>query len=164
MSLLKIWPRKFFKNERIIRHIYTAHCNKSKSSLRANFVAFALNEESGKYELSCNRLEMTALNYCNRLGRINTPKDSNFEGFACTNVLTITEFVDFSLYYSPLINKRVLNYSHSDIYHNKLPGIPKHELGEVLTSEINLQRNEFVKKWNAYFNSATIIQKSFITL
>lgn len=61
-----------------------------------------------------------------------------------------------------MYNESHLNYSHSDIYDNGLPGIPKHELGEVLTAKTNLERQIFLKRWKVYPIDDQLIQKSFI--
>lgn len=145
-------PELFLKNERIIRHITDAHYNPTTKKLRSNFVGFALNiNGSKKYELSCNRFEMEDITHCHFIGKINVPPDKKYLGFACTTVSAVKENPNYSFFYSPMFNKEIyLNYSHSDVYDNSLPGVPKHELGEALTSKVNLDREVFIKKWKVY--------------
>lgn len=165
MFLGKIMPKKFFSNERIVRHIYTTdHYNETTKKLKSNFVGFTLNNVSKKYELSCNRFEMENIVHCHEMGKINTAPKKEYFGIACTSVSLIVSNENYSLFYSPMYNKEVhLNYSHSDIYDNGLPGIPKHELGETLTASMLLEREDFVKKWKVY-SIAESSQKNIVII
>ncbi len=163
MFLCKKMPEKFLKNERIVRHVYTEdHYNTKTKKLKTNFVGFAHNPTSNKYELSCNRFEMETIHHCHTIGKINTTQKRVYFGFAIISVSAITDIQNYSLFYSPLINKGHLNYSHSDIYDNNLPGVPKHELGEALSAKMLLERDVFVKKWKVYSESENL-QKKHIT-
>lgn len=108
--------------------------------------------------LSCNRFEMEEIRHCHSIGKVNTAPKKQYYGFACISVSMIIENKNYSLFYSPMYNKEIyLNYSHSDIYDNALPGVPKHQLGETLKAQMLLDRDKFVKKWKVYsINEASV--------
>lgn len=79
MFLAKKMPKKFFPQERIVRHVYSEeNYNTKTKQLKSNFLGFALNVKSEKYELSCNRFEMESINHCHTIGALRSlpPKKS----------------------------------------------------------------------------------------
>lgn len=155
-------PEKFFKNERIVRHIYSPHnFNTNTKKLKANFLQFAFNEQHNEYELSCNRLELETLRHCRAIGKINArPPKHEYYGFACSSVDIIRSYSNYSMYYSPLVNKGLFNYSHCDVYDR---GSSIMTEGEARTAKINLEREQFLKAWATYIDAEHLIQKMFIT-
>jgi hypothetical protein len=155
-------PEIFFRNERIVRHIYSPHnFNSNTRKLKANFLQFAFNSETNEYELSCNRFEVESLRHCRAIGKINArPPKHEYYGFACSSVKLITSYANYSLFYSPLQNKGLFNYSHSDVYGRGSSLIAE---GEARTAKINLEREIFLKAWSTYIDAENLIQKMFIT-
>jgi len=156
------YPGKFFHDERIVRHIYSPHnFNPNTRKLKANFLKFVLNHETNEYELSCNRFELETLRHCRAIGKINArPPKHQYYGFACSNVRIITSYPNYSMFYSPLRNKGLYNYSHSDVYDR---GSSVMTEGEARTAKINLERELFLKAWETYIDLEHLIQKMFVS-
>ena len=154
-------PKLFFKKERIIRHVYSPHnINIKTRKLKSNFLQFVYNPATQKNELSCNRFELETLYHSRRVGKQHAiPPKREYFGFACTNVLIIKQNDNYSLFYSPVLKNRIWNYTHSDIYDNGRPPIPK---GEALSAEMQLEREKFLKNWSAYFDNEPLIKKNYV--
>ena len=165
MCLGRKMPRRFFKKERIVRHIYSPYSfNEKTNELRHCFLNFVFQEENQKNELSCNRLEMETLSHCREVGEHHAQPTSkrNYYGFACTSVDLVTKTPLYSLLYSPTDKKGILNYSHSDIYYNIAP-IPKGEKGEALAAKLSHDKEIFLKDWLPYIDREDLIKKKYIT-
>lgn len=154
-------PTLFFKKERIVRHIYSPHnFNLSTRKLKPNILQFTFNQNTQKNELSCNRLELESLSHCRMIGKHNArPPKNEYFGFACTNKDLIRKHQAYSLFYSPMFNRNVLNYTHSNIYDN---GNPPVQIGAALSSKMSIEREMFLKIWVPYMDEERLIQKKFI--
>lgn len=163
----KIWLGKkqrflFLTDERIVRHIYTPqNFNPATKKLRANLLQFRYNNKTGKNELSCNRIEIESLSHCREVGKFNARPNqkADYYGLACSSVRLIQHNSNFVLCYSPVKHGELDNYSHCDIWDEGNPPIVK---GQALSASMNLEREEFLKKWKTHFDIETLLSKDML--
>ena len=150
------FPGLFYDHERIIRIIYsTYNINPNTKKLKANFAKFIFQEQSQKYELSCNRFEIDSLKNCRKRANPDPRYKRSFYGYGCTSVKLVNSENGYSIKYTPAFPK---NISHCDIYDDELPYIV---LGEASDAQKNLRREQFVQNWLAYEDS-DVLKKSDI--
>jgi len=87
------------------------------------------------------------------------PPKNTYYGIACTNVSLIKQHEPYSLFYSPMYNREVLNYTHSDINDS---GNPPVEAGVSPSAKMLLEREIFIKKWNAFIDDEQLKYKAKI--
>ncbi len=144
------FPHSFFREERIIRHVFSPqNINLNKNILKPNFLNFAFQKRSGKYELSCNRLEIETIDHCLEVGHYiaSTKKKDKLYGIACTNVESILNKKRFKIAFTPFRNEHINNYSHCDIYDLGNPPLASVQIGEPEETEVVIQKQIFLKQW-----------------
>lgn len=151
-------PNLFSDNERIVRNIYSPKTvNPNNNNLKANFVAFSFQAKSGKYELSCNRLEIDTMDNLRLLGAHYAPPKSAYYGVACISVQLIKTLKGLDLASTPILDRTPQNPSHCDIYDYTIP--PPGELYVASDAEVNYRRSVFVKLWKAYKDDGTLLKE-----
>ena len=163
-SLIRFAPPSFQSKERIVRHIYTPlNININTRQLKPNFLQFRFNEKTRKNELSCNRLEFDSLKNLRAIGIKNERPSTkaNYYGLACTNVnLILSVNSNYTINFTPIFDSIPINFTHCDIHDNGNDPIKN---GEPLSSKMSLEREIFIKKWNAFIDESKFITKDLIS-
>ncbi len=140
----------FFKNERIVRVIYSEQSiNPRKNKLKSNFFHFKL-EASGKYELSCSRFDAQPIECARKIGKHYADPifKREYYGLGCTQVSYIQKFNGkYTLAFTPHLRKRPFNFFHCDIYDE---AGHSSQLGIALSAEENYRKDLFKTIWEPY--------------